>query len=227
MPCATPSTYNRENYVKLATALLVATFGTALAFENGQPAETRVGALSTFKANGQGATSSKPFQLEQGLAVFQIETNGKSPFSVELIDAATGKTASNLVNENGAFRGTLASGIRQSGEYLLKIAGDGAWNISVGQPKPVEIVKPGDIVGQGYDVSEFVDLNEGLAVFEFTHPGDGPFSVWMLDSNGKPVEHLLDVRGKYHGTKPTTIDTPGAYLFNVESNGAWSVKIEQ
>lgn len=211
--------------MKLASALLAAlTIGAAVANE---PAETRIGKLSTFQAAGQGNQATKKFELQPGLAVFQIESQGKSNFTVELIDAATGKSVGNLVNEIGKFDGTLATGIRRGGEYLLKIEGDGAWNVALGQPKATEITKPGDIKGVGFDISEFVGLNEGLAVFEFDYQGEGPFSVWMLDENGKPIEHLLNVRGKYHGSKPTNIEEQGNYLLNVEADGNWTVKIEQ
>lgn len=217
--------------MKIASALLAAgvaavALSASLALEN-EKAETRIGALSTFQAQGQGSQATKKFNLKPGLAVFQIEGNGKSNFIIDLIDGASGKSVANLVNEIGKFDGTLATGIRKEGEYLLKIQGDGAWDVAVGQPKPAEITKPGNIQGQGYDVSEFVGLNEGLAVFEFDYQGEGPFSVWMLDANGKPVEHLLNVRGKYHGSKPTNIEEQGTYLFNVEAEGNWTVKIEQ
>lgn len=82
----------------------------------------------TFTGTGQQATLI--FNLDKGLKTFKMKHSGKSNFSVVLMDKK-GNNIELLVNEIGTFDGSKAVGIDRSGLYLLDVAADGEWTISV------------------------------------------------------------------------------------------------
>lgn len=56
--------------------------------------------------------------------------NGSSNWAPILLDS-NGNTVELLANEIGAFNGSKAVGIDQSGIYILDVSADGAWTINI------------------------------------------------------------------------------------------------
>ncbi|TKJ31057.1 MAG: hypothetical protein CEE40_03120 [Chloroflexi bacterium B3_Chlor] len=84
----------------------------------------------TFAGSGQQVS---PFiMLSEGLARFQMTHDGAHNFAIVLLDSR-GNWVDLLVNEIGPFDGSKAVGIRQSGAYLLDIAADGNWTLTIEQ----------------------------------------------------------------------------------------------
>jgi len=72
------------------------------------------------------------FSLKGGLATFKMTHDGKSNFAIKLLDS-DGNMVDLLVNEIGNFNGSKAARIDQVGLYLLDIAADGNWSVSIAQ----------------------------------------------------------------------------------------------
>lgn len=84
----------------------------------------------TFSGTGQQVS---PFIiLSEGLTRFQMRHDGSHNFAIVLLDGR-GDWVDLLVNEIGPFDGSKATGIRQPGPYLLDIAADGNWTVTIEQ----------------------------------------------------------------------------------------------
>lgn len=83
--------------------------------------------------SGTGQTATEKFTLQSGLAVFKMTHSGSSNFIVVLLDSAGNEVDYSLVNEIGAFNGSKAVQIPDSGEYLLDIQAGGAWTVTIEQ----------------------------------------------------------------------------------------------
>jgi hypothetical protein len=81
---------------------------------------------------GQGQQVSPMFALQQGLVRFAMSHNGDRNFAIWLLDQR-GNRIDLLVNEIGQFSGSKAIGITRAGIYLLDIAADGNWTVTVEQ----------------------------------------------------------------------------------------------
>lgn len=93
------------------------------------PVDTPVSA-TTFTLSGTGQTATELFNLNQGLARFELFHDGEHNFAVILM-TEQGKTTELLVNEIGPFTGSKAVQIRQPGRYLLDITADGNWSVII------------------------------------------------------------------------------------------------
>jgi hypothetical protein len=80
--------------------------------------------------------------------------------------------------------------------------------------------------GNGSDYTEKIQLGQGLTYVNYQYTGESNFIVWLLDSNGKEVELIANEIGSTSGKKAFSVE-PGAYLFNVEAEGSWSITVEQ
>jgi hypothetical protein len=94
------------------------------------PAAATLQAPQTFQGHGQQA--SPLVRLATGLATFRMTHNGESNFAITLLDGQ-GRYVELLANEIGAFDGSKAVRIDTSGPYILDIAADGDWTVSVQQ----------------------------------------------------------------------------------------------
>jgi len=83
--------------------------------------------------SGKGQQVSQFFTLTPGLARFKLMHNGESNFIVHLLDSKGNQVGISLVNEIGAFNGSKAMGIENSGIYCLDIGADGNWKIDISQ----------------------------------------------------------------------------------------------
>lgn len=81
---------------------------------------------------GEGQQASAFFDLEAGLAIFRLSHDGRSNFTVWLLDSQ-GQRVELLVNEIGLFDGSTAIGIDEAGVYILDVDADGNWTVSIDQ----------------------------------------------------------------------------------------------
>jgi len=80
--------------------------------------------------------------------------------------------------------------------------------------------------GSGQTATEPFELEAGLSVFRMTHQGNRNFIVWLLDSNGRRVDLLVNEIGSSSGSKAIRIARSGTYLLQVEADGPWTVQVE-
>jgi hypothetical protein len=178
-----------------------------------------------LSGNGQEATSK--FILEKGLTIFNMKHDGTSNFAVWLMDSS-GRRVDLLVNEIGEFDGSKAIGIENAGQYILDIDANGNWEVEIKQPRPITGSSiPKTITGVGQKVTELFYLNTGLIRFEMKHDGNSNFAIWLLNSEGRRIELLVNEIGHFDGSKAVGITEPGGlYLLDIAADGNWQVSIE-
>lgn len=86
----------------------------------------------SVRLQGVGQTATQQFALKAGLATFSLQHNGNRNFIVWLLNDK-GERQDLLVNVIGPFSGSKAIQVRADGSYLLDVAADGRWVVSVTQ----------------------------------------------------------------------------------------------
>jgi hypothetical protein len=179
-----------------------------------------------IELSGKGRRVTEKLELREGLAVVEVRNDGKSNFVVELLDES-GESAGNLFNEINKFQGRRAFNIEKAGEYLLNVGATGAWSFTITQPRPEAAkVKPQTFSGEGMDITPFVKLPKGLAVFEFQRHGEGRGHFTLLDQDGRYVEQIANQLDTFEGSAPVKIEEEGIYLLNVYGDGNWTVTVK-
>lgn len=179
----------------------------------------------TFSGSDSEVTGS--FDLEEGLAVVTLTYNGDSNFIVHLL-STTEDTTEYLSNEIGDYEGVTAVSIEEAGEYVLEVDGDdGSWTVKIEQPRDTsnaEYTK--EFSGEGSTVTDFIKIEEGLSVFNFTHDGNSNFIVHLLDESGETVSYLTNEIGETEGSVAEYVDE-GTYVLHVEADGEWTFDWDQ
>src|SRR5918997_912603 len=193
-----------------------------------------------------------PFGLESGLAIVEMTHQGEGNFAVALLSATQEKTAappepiefsneqdggshtgvaSTLtdVSDPGTF--SQAAHIPVGGKHLLQVKADGPWKIKVEQPRPSSASRITTFSGDGNTATPFFELSGGIKTITTTSFG-GDFKVSLLDEDGKVANNPKLDEGKREigsgwGSAWITSDFSegGIYLFNVESDGLWTIEI--
>jgi hypothetical protein len=180
----------------------------------------------SIQLHGSGRQATTQFELESGLTVIEVKNDGKANFIVELIDQ-NGDPVTNLFNEIDKFEGRRAFNIAKPGAYLLDVQATGPWNFTIKQPRVDGAeAAPQTFKGEGMDVTPFVTLPKGLAVFEFEHQGEGRGIFTLLDSEGRAIDQVANQLDDFQGSKPFKVQEEGVYLLNVYGQGKWTVKIK-
>lgn len=196
--------------------------------QNGQlqSTEARNVGRENVQLQGKGPQASEKFNLEPGLVIFKVTHDGESNLVIRLLNR-DGKAVDTLFNQIGEFSGQRGFTVREGGEYLLDVVGDGNWTVSVDQPRPTQgQAIPRQLAGWGFDVTPFVQLNKGLVVFKIQHRGDGRFTVNLMDHDGRLVESLINTLDNFDGSRPVSIEKPGIYFLNVGSPGNWTIDVQ-
>jgi hypothetical protein len=180
----------------------------------------------TARLSGHGDRASKRFSLEQGLVIWKITHDGESNFQIHLLDDE-GNEVDLPLNHIGQYEGSQAGHIRRAGLYRLQVKADGAWSVTIEQPRPETAPEsPQSFSGKGPEGTAFFTLSKGSHVFETTHKGRGIFRAQLLNASGQRIEQVAGVIGNYDGSKAVKIDRPGIYLMNIVADGDWTVSVE-
>lgn len=83
------------------------------------------------------------------------------------------------------------------------------------------------LTGNGNQATQAFSLGGGLVVFHMQGTSSGNFAVELMDqATGQETALLANVIGNYAGSQAVGVDA-GTYLFNVTSEGPWSIGIEE
>jgi hypothetical protein len=82
------------------------------------------------------------------------------------------------------------------------------------------------ITGRGKTASKAFTVTEGMTLFRLQHRGQANFIVDLLTSSGQDVDNLVNEIGNFTGATANGLDA-GRYLFRVEADGPWTIRIEQ
>jgi hypothetical protein len=109
-----------------------------------------------------------------------------------------------------------------------------ATQVETTEPEPTEppttaapaAPKAQTISGRGKTATKAFTVDGGVTVMRFQHRGQSNFIVDLLTSRGEEVGNLVNEIGTINGSTGQALDS-GRYLFNVEADGPWSIRIEQ
>jgi hypothetical protein len=158
-----------------------------------------------------------------------MKHQGNANFIVDLLDENGNSVAPmGIVNVIGPFQGSTPVQIKRSGQYLLDVQNAGSWQIVVRQPRVESAPKVTTFYGNSAKATQLFELSGGLHRVEMTHQGDANFIVDLLDENGASVVPmgLVNEIGPFDGSRAMTVPDDGIYLFWVEANGPWTLKVE-
>lgn len=80
--------------------------------------------------------------------------------------------------------------------------------------------------GTGSQVTEPIELSEGLALFEVVYQGEGYYSVWLLDEEGEEIDLIANGVDSAEASQGIRIPQSGTYRLNVESEGSWTIQVQ-
>ena len=152
------------------------------------PTETPTSTMTTNGGvtairGGAGDVQTGTFNLDEGIAAFDIRHDGTGEFSVDLINSR-GRSERLLVNTSGRYSGIVGVGVNEDsmsglapGSYSLSVEASDAWDVEISQPD----WKSGDrapisLRGSGDDVAGPVVLQAGRVNFTFVHDGSSIFA---------------------------------------------------
>ncbi|WP_344972824.1 hypothetical protein [Streptosporangium fragile] len=149
----------------------------------------------------------------------KITHDGEGYFSVWTLKS-NGKENDLLVSAGELYKGTVAYNTSASGSTAaLKISADGVWTV---QLLPFSKARSWSITtrGSGDDVLRLAKTSVGLRTLRIRHTGEGYFSVWAVNANGRLHDLLVSETDAYSGSVPLPAGTRYAV---VKASGPWSI----
>lgn len=96
------------------------------------------------------------------------------------------------------------------------------------EPEPVPEPEPIALSGNASQATDFFELEEGLAVFRFSHQGQMNFIATLLDEQGTEVGYALGNEiGNVESSSALRIQRAGRYVLDVDADGPWSATVTQ
>jgi len=95
------------------------------------------------------------------------------------------------------------------------------------QTQQIQEPTPITISGTGQRATQKFDLEQGLAIFTMQNSGQDNFIVHLLDSEGNNLPSLVNEIGNYSGSRAVQISKQGIYIFDIKSDGLWTITITQ
>jgi hypothetical protein len=179
--------------------------------------------------SGSGPEATRPFRLETGLTIIFMQHQGNGNFIVDLLDEnGTSVAPMGVANVIGPFKGSTPVQIQRGGQHLLDVQNAGNWQIGILQPRVDEAPERRSFSGNSKEATPLFELSGGLHRVEMTHQGDGNFIVDLLDENATSVVPmgLVNEIGPFEGSRAMQVPNDGIYLFSVEANGPWTIRID-
>ncbi len=181
--------------------------------------------------NGTGDTVTQTFTLTAGNTIYSITHNGTGYFGIWLKDQA-GAQKELLVNTAGTYSGNVLKGVTDDniigatpGTYYLDISADGAWTVTIKQPRTtIAPSLPQTFTGTSDDAKAIM-LTSGAIRFDMSYTGTDYFAVILHDAEGNYISLLANEIGTYGGSKSQGIIAGGVYYLTITGIGSWSVTV--
>jgi len=195
------------------------------------------------RLNGTGTDVSKAVSLNAGVLLAQITHVGSGPFVVTLLDA-NGEPAVELADGMGAWVGSRAIVLPETGAYVAEVTADGDWQIELDARDPATSIiseLPFEQTGGGSQALYFVRVLPGDHTLAATHDGVAGFSVSMISSDGSFVDEVLISSGLIDTLETFTVPEPPAgtsegtetgegndvfLLIDIRASGSWTIRVE-
>lgn len=96
------------------------------------------------------------------------------------------------------------------------------------EPAPEPEPDPINLSGNASQATDFFELEEGLAVFDFSHQGQANFIATLVDEQGTEVGYALGNEiGTVEPSSALRIPQAGRYVLDVDADGPWSTEVTQ
>jgi hypothetical protein len=189
----------------------------------------KYGALS-HQLSGSSDQTTAPFALKAGLAILQsVRAANDGYYYIDLLDA------------NGQQLSTIASGsipldiadavyIPADGMYILHVQADRGWTVNIWQPTASYAPPPATQrwSGKYSQATPLFSLKAGPATFHAVSANSQAlFTVYLYHQNGQYAEAIVNAPGAVDQSIAIEIPADGVYLIKVESEGDWTVEVQQ
>jgi hypothetical protein len=177
-----------------------------------------------FTMNGRDSQTSKPLQLNDGLAIAHVKYTGNADLSVILRDQNQDAVA-DLAEGNGAFDGSTAFGLSDPCDCVVDVQTTGDWSIVIDQPTTLAgIAIPTSVTGNGQAASNAFQSTGGLTRFHLVLQGHTGGQVTLLTADGEELDLLGEGDVAFERSRTVELD-PGTYLLQVDTDGPWTVDV--
>lgn len=140
---------------------------------------------------------------------------------------------------DGHYRWTYAFMLSEEADATVEVSQMAPWKLTFGFPEMINGIPPQTFTGIGNKATPFFMIPAGNYSCQITGENLTVISVWLMDYNGKflmdddsvaplPFHQLRNddfefYVGDFTTTVPVTIKEGDNYLFNIVSDGSWSV----
>jgi hypothetical protein len=175
--------------------------------------------------------NTQPFTVAGGLTEFAMHCACTAYFALELDGGHPVGFGKILVNTVGTYSGTRAIGMA-AGSYLLNVAADGPWSVTITQPRNLPAVKaPHTYSGSGTSVvGPFSVSGNNVRITAknvVPHIGSA-FVVFLYPARAKDVASLvpaIDDGNDFSGSTVAQETKTGPYYLSIASGGSWTVRV--
>lgn len=194
---------------------------------------------TTFKGIMNQSTT---MPLSAGVHLMTVKTTPPSSTTVDIettkdcvsVFGMYSKEAVGKAEEANVTTWTQAFMLEEGGDAHVGVTSESEWSVSFGAPTMIDGIPPQTFTGIGNAATPFFMIPEGDYSCIIHGENNSILGVHLMDAEGTS---LMDAdgskevplawhEGAYNGTIPLTIENSGNYLFNVISDGEWSVSLE-
>jgi hypothetical protein len=209
--------------------------------ENQPPYNVLLSQLGTFRQrakygslshqlSGSSNQITAPFALKAGLAVFQsVRAANDGYFYIDLLDS-NAQQLSTIASGSVPLDIADAVNIPADGMYTLQVQADRGWTVNVWQPKASYAPAPATQrwSGKYSQATSLFSLKAGQATFHAVSANSqAHFAATVLDQNGQWVGDIVNAAGAADQSSAIEIPVDSVYLIEVQSDGDWTVEVQQ
>jgi hypothetical protein len=209
--------------------------------ENQPPYNVLLSQLGTFRQrakygslshqlSGSSNQITAPFALKAGLAVFQsVRAANDGYFYIDLLDS-NAQQLSTIASGSVPLDIADAVNIPADGMYTLQVQADRGWTVNVWQPKASYAPAPATQrwSGKYSQATSLFSLKAGQATFHAVSANSqAHFAATVLDQSGQWVGDIVNAAGAADQSSAIEIPVDSVYLIEVQSDGDWTVEVQQ
>lgn len=168
-----------------------------------------------------GSGGSSTFDAAAGLVRVELHTAAPGDWDLAL-EEADGDVVDTILDGEGPYDGARWVAV-PGGSYVLNFSGEGDWNATVAVDRR-DAVPPQTWEGTGDGATWGVRLEKGTATFDVS--SDGPMRAWLVAPDGGTLLTLASTRNATQEQVRASIPASGVYVVNVESENAWTIRVE-
>jgi len=179
--------------------------------------------------SGSGTEVIQDVELGEGLAIAEVDYESEDDASriiVKLVD--TEGDAERIVYQDRHGKSGRGANVVGEGSYHIEVEADGAWSITVSQPRVTEEeaeTPPLEANGTKSDIIGPHCFN-GRYITEVTHTGELDIIVTVWPMEGPWGDFEMPILEDGEGTFESTFSFDGIAWIDVQADGDWTLSVE-